>query len=86
MSTAVPGTCRHCGCHGESCTLPNGDKCGWTGDCTVCNRPGCLRAELARVRAAKPVKSARSQYAGWGYGAIAMDLRKQRRRRRKKAA
>jgi hypothetical protein len=91
-SAAAHGTCRYCGCHGESCSLPNGDKCSWgNGDCTVCNAPGCMRAELARVRAAVASRP-RSKYAGWGYGAIVDDLRlddlrkRQRRRRRKGGA
>lgn len=88
MSTA-PGTCRYCGCHGDSCTLPNGEKCCWSdAGCTVCNAPGCMRAELARVRAAGGHKQQQSKYANWGYGAIQEDLRRQRRarRRRRRAA
>jgi hypothetical protein len=84
MSTATHGICRYCGCQGESCSLPNGDKCSLSDVTSVCNAPGCMRAELARVRAAgaRP----RSKYAGWGYGAIQIDLRKQRRARRRKRA
>lgn len=87
MTSLTPRTCRYCRCHGETCTLPDGEKCAWSNaDCTVCNAPGCLRAELARSRAVKPMRP-RPKYAGWGYGAILEDLRKQRRRgRRRKAA
>jgi hypothetical protein len=79
--------CRYCGCHGESCTLPNGDKCCLNDESGVCNGPGCMRAELARTRAAVSARP-RSKYAGWGYGAIVTDLRRQaaRKRRRERAA
>jgi hypothetical protein len=89
MSHAVSGTCRYCRCHGESCSLPNGEKCCWSdAGCTVCNAPGCMRAELARLRAAVAPRP-KKKYAGWGYGAIRMDLQKQaaaKRRRRGRAA
>jgi len=90
MSTPVPGTCRYCGCPGDSCTLANGDKCAWfDSDRTVCTRSGCMRAELVRARAVKPADT-RPNYRGWGYGAIQIEERKrrerERRRRRRKAA
>lgn len=82
----TPGTCRYCGCHGETCTLPDGEKCAWSDpERTVCTAPGCLRAEAARKRAGMPAKA---KFAGWGYGAIRLELEKQRRkgRRRRRAA
>ncbi len=85
MSTVTPGICRHCGCRGEGHALPNGDECCWVDPSrTVCSAPGCVIAERARVQAERN-KRGRSKYAGWGYGAILEDLRKQRRagRRRK---
>lgn len=88
MSTVTGGTCRYCGCQGDSCTLPNADKCAWSDPSrTVCTARGCMRAELARLRAVKAERPP-SKYVGWGYGAIAMDLRKQRsaKRRRRRAA
>lgn len=86
MTVPMAGVCQYCSCHGEACTLANGEKCVWyDAGRTVCNAPGCVRAALARARANAPVKS---KYAGWGFGAILEDLQKQRRgrRRRKKAA
>ena len=94
MSTPVPGTCRYCGCQGEACTLPNGDKCGWVDESrTVCNAPGCQRAELARVKSTKSsdlYERLKEKYRGWGYGAIQIEERRrrqrERRRRRRRAA
>ncbi len=88
MSTPIPGTCRYCGCQGEACTLPDGEKCAWRdADRLCCTAPGCMRAEMTRLSVVS-YERARSKYAGWGYGAILEDLRKQRRgrRRRRKAA
>lgn len=89
MSLIQPGVCRHCGCHGESCTLPDGDKCVWADSSrTVCNGASCVIAEAARVekaRVARPGGKHGERYVGWGYGAIVDDLRK-RRRRKKRAA
>lgn len=83
-----PGVCRHCGCAGEACTLPDGDKCGWTDRSrTVCNAPGCQRAEAARVRAARAARplTPRERIAslmarGWGYGAAYQEVRDEMRR------
>ena len=86
MTQLAPGTCRYCGCTGEACTLADGEKCVWyDGERTCCNAPGCVRAEMAR-RAASAGQ--RSKYVGWGYGAIRLDLEKQRRKskRRRRAA
>jgi hypothetical protein len=78
------GTCRYCRCHGEACTLPNGDKCAWVNaDCTLCSAPGCQRAETARLRTVS-YDRVKAKYAGWGYGAIQMEKRKQRAARRKR--
>ena len=41
-----------------------------------------MRAELARVRAARAARP-RKKYAGWGFGAICIDKRKQRRGKRR---
>lgn len=86
MTTPSYGTCRFCGCHGETCTLPNGDECAWADEsCTVCSAPGCQRAEATRLRAVS-YERVKAKYAGWGYGAIQIEKRKQkaaaRRRRR----
>jgi hypothetical protein len=81
--TTTPGTCRYCGCRGESCTLPNGEKCVLADGADVCNAAGCMRAELARQRASRGRQP--SKYAGWGYGAIAMDMRRKRKSGRGKA-
>lgn len=86
MSLIQPGTCRHCGCHGESCKRPDGDLCSWAhAGCTVCNTSRCMAAEARRLAVARAKPQPKSKYVGWGYGAIVDDLRR-RRRRKKKAA
>lgn len=91
MTLLAPGTCRHCGCHGESCTLADGEKCGWSNrDRIVCTAPGCQLAEAARAacaRAARPL-TARQRIAalmagGWGYGAACEEIRREERRSRR---
>lgn len=84
-----PGTCRHCGCHGDQCMGRDGERCVWTDPArTVCSGDGCQLAELVRKRTAEArakQKPARKKYAGWGYGAIVADLRKRARRKRRVA-
>ena len=86
---APAGTCRHCGCHGEACTLANGDKCGWLDEsCTACNAGPCAAAEMRRkaqdeARAQGAPKRERQYPRGWGYGAIRADLRRKDARRRR---
>lgn len=44
MQPPVPGTCRYCGCHGDSCATPDGDKCVWLNHTrTVCTAYACQR-------------------------------------------
>jgi len=88
----VSGTCRYCGCQGDSCTLPEGEKCVWVNEeRTLCSAPGCQRAESTRLRS-QSYDRVKAKYAGWGYGAIQIEKRKERarerraRRRRKRAA
>ena len=42
---ATPGTCRFCGCNGDSCSVAPfeaGDTCGWVDKKqTVCSAKGC---------------------------------------------
>jgi hypothetical protein len=49
------GECRVCHCAGDSCALPEGDKCVWINPSrTLCSNPGCViaasKAERKRVR------------------------------------
>ncbi len=93
MGLIAPGTCRHCGCHGENCRMPDGDLCGFTDRTgTVCSAPACQRAEAARLAAAKAADAEQrragqrkygDRYRGWGSGAIFADLRRRERARRK---
>lgn len=42
----MEGECRHCHCHGDSCSLPEGGRCVWMNSFrTVCSGPACLMAE-----------------------------------------
>jgi len=42
---AMAGTCEHCGCSGDTCSLPEGGKCVWMNRSrTCCSGPGCIRA------------------------------------------
>lgn len=81
MRVLTPGICRHCGCTANTpCRLFDGDECCWIdGSMLVCSAPGCVKAEAARLRAAKAERPAkpRSRFAGWGYGAVAEELRRE---------
>jgi hypothetical protein len=89
MALIVPGTCRYCGCtEEEPCSLCQATKgeCAWYDqERTVCAGAGCVRAEKARLRSVS-YELVKSKYAGWGYGAILKDLRKQRRRNKRRRA
>ena len=67
MTLETMRSCRYCGCtEEESCTLANGDTCGWFNrDCSVCTSPACIRKETARLRSeaesAKPQKRTPAQ-------------------------
>lgn len=86
MKAAQPGTCRHCGCSEErpcwACRA-HCDECTWAdAERTVCSGPACVKAERDRLAALRGVK--RSPYAGWGFGAICLEMRKRGRRARRK--
>lgn len=84
------GVCRFCG---VTDVQVDGDKLCWMDkDRTCCNKYSCRKQYLAeqRRKAVKPAKP-RSEFAGWGYGAIVKELQKRRRktgrlRRKGKAA
>jgi hypothetical protein len=45
MLAASAGTCKQCGCHGDACSLREGDKCVWVDKYrTLCSNPACLVA------------------------------------------
>ena len=45
----LSGTCRHCGCQGDSCSIGGGEKCGFVDPLrTICNNPACLTKEMYR--------------------------------------
>jgi len=82
MTLVAPGTCRFCGCHGESCTRSDGDKCWWANSTsTLCSAEACLRAEAERARRAKaalpPPPRRPNRFDIW-------DEQKQRRNRRRR--
>ena len=93
MSQLSPGTCRYCRCTDATpCSVPpynEGDHCGWIAGTvqTVCSSPSCLKAWIREQEAAKAAREAarpRSRFAGWGYGAIAEELRREARMRRRR--
>ena len=65
------GTCRFCGCHGDTCSLPEGGRCVWadrfrmTGSAPACQGSGGQGKEQAQVGSAAKVPE----------GSIAMTLR-----------
>lgn len=45
----LSGTCRHCGCPGDSCSIGGGERCGFVDLLrTVCNNPACVTKEMYR--------------------------------------
>ncbi|UWZ84623.1 hypothetical protein [Occallatibacter riparius] len=76
MSLLVPGRCRHCGCGGESCRLPDGDLCVFTDrERLVCSAQACQIAEAdRRARAVEERKASvpRSPRDAWRAASIAM--------------
>lgn len=89
MTLIAPGICRHCPCTDERpcgyCRGVHGECCWTDRTRTVCSNPACIRAEAARVQAAKAAGAKPpSKYRGWGYGAIVDDKRRRERRLRKK--
>jgi hypothetical protein len=51
LMALLSGTCRHCGCHGDSCAIGGGEKCGWCAteiERTLCTAPGCVMKEFYR--------------------------------------
>ena len=81
MSRAQAGRCRFCGCEGDSCTLPDGDRCGWLSlERTVCSSPPCLRAHFAQAARHK-TKATRKRTPGDIH-----ELMQRERRERRRAA
>ena len=81
MSRAPAGRCRFCRCAGDSCRLPDGERCGWlTMERTVCSSPPCLRAHFAQV-ARHSAKATRKRTPGEIH-----QLMQQERRERRRAA
>jgi hypothetical protein len=47
----VDGECCVCHCHGESCKMPDGDRCWWVGRLrTLCSAPACQAAYAVRMK------------------------------------
>lgn len=45
------GKCRVCGCGGDSCSLPWGEKCCWVDELrTLCNNPACRTAAALKKK------------------------------------
>jgi len=50
----VTGECRVCGCHGDSCSLPEGERCVWVDKMrSLCSSPPCLVAACKQRRSHK---------------------------------
>jgi hypothetical protein len=84
-----PGVCRHCGCTEGSpcslCRLEHGD-CAWsTRERLVCVGSPCIRAEGARVAAAKLAnRKPPSRFTGMGFGAICEIKQREERNARRR--
>jgi hypothetical protein len=59
MSVVQPGVCRHCGCtENNACRLEDGEMCCWIDySRLVCSNPKCMRAEGARLAAARAART-----------------------------
>jgi len=43
----ISGTCKFCGCHGDSCKTGPGDTCGWMNELkTLCSNPKCVAQDI----------------------------------------
>lgn len=43
------GTCRICSCKGDSCRLPDGDRCAFVDSfATLCSNPACIMAAVTQ--------------------------------------
>lgn len=88
-----PGVCRHCECtESNPCSLclHKHDGCAWSDTSRlVCSGEPCIRAEAARLAAARAARP-KPEFAGWGPGAIRLELerrdRNARQRRRRRTA
>jgi hypothetical protein len=52
----LSGTCRHCCCHGDSCSIGGGERCSWVHteiERTLCNNPACQQKEFYAKQDAK---------------------------------
>jgi len=48
---ASAGTCKHCGCHGDSCSLREGERCAWIDKYrNVCSNTPCVLADIRSKR------------------------------------
>jgi hypothetical protein len=86
LSRASAGRCRFCGCAGDSCRLPDGDRCNWLAlDRNVCTSPPCLRAHFAVVARVK-ARASRKRTPGDIHQLMQQEKRDRRRaaRARKK--
>ena len=93
MTAPLEPVCRYCRCTEAApcwaCRTGHEGAVWSNEERNVCAGPACMKAEAARIRALRKPKP-RSRFAGWGKGAIDIQLgleeRARRRRKRKKAA
>jgi hypothetical protein len=72
----MPGVCRFCGVTEDQV---DGDRLSWLdGTRTCCNKFHCRKRD-ANEKRSKPRPP--SKYPGWGYGAVAIEKRREARRR-----
>lgn len=60
---AVIGTCRVCGCSGDTCSIGGGEKCFWmttNPEKTLCSHPRCIQADAIQR---KKIERERAQAA-----------------------
>jgi hypothetical protein len=74
--------CRFCG---ATDAIVDGNKFTWIGkDRTCCSRYSCQTQDQAEKR--KKARKPRSEFAGWGPGAVFEELDKRREAKRRKRA
>jgi hypothetical protein len=47
----ISGTCRVCGCHGDSCRISSDENCAWLDEMkTLCSNPKCAAQAIGQQK------------------------------------